>query len=426
MGALMGCSTARKGCAAVLASPEAYGPHICGLPGRSIGKTLLTEPWTWPGMGTCRCASKLWAGPVAGGRSVGCLATLLLLSAGSAASQQKGIDQQITSVPSCPRCKIELDSVATLATPDSVDVGASYVVAVDSRGRFHWLAQDGSRVALFDRSGHFLRAYGRRGRGPGEFSTAAELVVGPADSVFVLDRDLRQVTIFNADLSYAGRVPLDGFGLTFALLSSGDFVVNAIANSRSTFGLPLQVVPRRAGAPHWFGSRPSDIGPSRTESSQRAIAAGHRGAIWSIVPLTYQIEEWTSGGSKTRSFQRLAEPFNNTRRSQSSQQPKAWVASVNQDKTGSLWTVMTIVTRPPTTARSGRRATERSEFGMPDLTPYDSVIEVIDPATGRLVAAKRFERRSFGLRGDHLVELREREDGSAAAVVFRYRVTMQG
>lgn len=71
------------------------------------------------------------------------------------------------------------------------------------------------QIRLYSPEGDFVRATGRNGEGPGEFSRGIEQMVGAAsDSVWVLDSDGR-VSVFGPDL---------GLGRTFNLLSNASSI----------------------------------------------------------------------------------------------------------------------------------------------------------------------------------------------------------
>jgi DNA-binding beta-propeller fold protein YncE len=54
-----------------------------------------------------------------------------------------------------------------------------------------------SRVVHFDRDGHFLGAWGKRGTGPGEFNTPHSVVVDASGRVYVADRKNGRIQVFD-------------------------------------------------------------------------------------------------------------------------------------------------------------------------------------------------------------------------------------
>ena len=53
-----------------------------------------------------------------------------------------------------------------------------------------------TRVVVFDAQGKYLTEFGTKGTGPGQFMTVHGVTVGPDGTVFVVDRDGRQVQLF--------------------------------------------------------------------------------------------------------------------------------------------------------------------------------------------------------------------------------------
>jgi DNA-binding beta-propeller fold protein YncE len=56
-----------------------------------------------------------------------------------------------------------------------------------------------SRVAKFDKDGNFIKAWGQRGTGPGEFHLPHTLVTDDAGKVYVGDRENKRIQVFDGD-----------------------------------------------------------------------------------------------------------------------------------------------------------------------------------------------------------------------------------
>ena len=95
-----------------------------------------------------------------------------------------------------------LDTVLTIGgfegegTDVSFDQVGNGGIAGDARGRLYLLDGAGKRVLAFDPAGIPLESRGREGGGPGEFNTPSGLGLGPADTLWVVDRGNRRITLF--------------------------------------------------------------------------------------------------------------------------------------------------------------------------------------------------------------------------------------
>jgi len=84
------------------------------------------------------------------------------------------------------------------------NVGA---LAFDAQDNLFVLDQGNSRVLVFDRSGKFVRQFGKQGGGPGEFQFPQSLAIARDGSVVVFDGGRRGYSVFEPDGSFRGMVP---------------------------------------------------------------------------------------------------------------------------------------------------------------------------------------------------------------------------
>ena len=55
------------------------------------------------------------------------------------------------------------------------------------------------RVLKFDRDGNFIKAWGKKGKGPGEFDIAHSIAIDAKGLVYVADRNNQRIQVFDAD-----------------------------------------------------------------------------------------------------------------------------------------------------------------------------------------------------------------------------------
>ena len=92
----------------------------------------------------------------------------------------------------------------TIGTPDQAGEDETHMnqpndVAVASNGEVY--ISDGygnNRVVVFDKNGKFVRAWGKLGQGPGEFSQPHSLVLDSKGRVYVADRNNSRIQVFDS------------------------------------------------------------------------------------------------------------------------------------------------------------------------------------------------------------------------------------
>jgi sugar lactone lactonase YvrE len=83
-------------------------------------------------------------------------------------------------------------------------------VAWDSHGNIY--VTDGyinSRVAKFDKDGNWVKSWGEKGTGPGQFRLPHAIVIDRNDNVYVADRSNARVQVFNTDGEFLRMFKID-------------------------------------------------------------------------------------------------------------------------------------------------------------------------------------------------------------------------
>lgn len=81
-------------------------------------------------------------------------------------------------------------------------------VAFDRADNLYVLDRGNQRVLVFDRSGRFVRQFGKKGDGPGEFQFPNDLTVHADGSIAVYDLAHRSFSLFGPDGAFRRSVPL--------------------------------------------------------------------------------------------------------------------------------------------------------------------------------------------------------------------------
>jgi len=125
--------------------------------------------------------------------------------------------------------KLVLEEIYTAGGGDSPEAEFAEAVAVDvlKNGTAYVLDMKDNRVKVFDAKGKFLRAFGKKGQGPGEMNQPVGLSITPENEVLVEDALNQRLTFFDLDgkflrhlstgksLGLAG-IKMDGKGLIVA------------------------------------------------------------------------------------------------------------------------------------------------------------------------------------------------------------------
>jgi hypothetical protein len=310
---------------------------------------------------------------------------------------------QVTTVvvpdaPSCAKCTIVTKPVVTLGAvdgPGSLSTQPSSV-RVDARGRY-WLTQDDELPMVFDASGKFVQAIGRKGESPGEFLGASS-TLPLKDSVLVFDGATSRATLVGADLRPGRTISVPrrlwpGTIVTWpslAVMSNGarDRHVPASPLVRVTF-LPTEV--QVLG---FFASERLGLDVMLPQASMQVIAEARSGRVWTADgSYRYRLSQWTVAGTLERSLERkpdwFANPAFGSARSAAAPQTRA----IAEDASGLLW-VFVNVARPEWRDGMPKAGPGTHEVSMRQISfdkMYRTNIEVIDPRTARIVARREME-----------------------------------
>ena len=66
-----------------------------------------------------------------------------------------------------------------------------------------------SRIAKVDKYGNWLKSWGERGNGPGQFSTPHALAVDAKDNVYVADRGNHRIQVFDGEGNFLRQMTID-------------------------------------------------------------------------------------------------------------------------------------------------------------------------------------------------------------------------
>lgn len=102
------------------------------------------------------------------------------------------------------------------------------LVRSDKDGNIYVLDMAECGIKIFNSDGKFIRKYGRRGRGPGEFLSPLRIDVAPDGKLLVLDPNLHKCELFSNDESKQFKLSSMPIGICFA--DSTSFVTLQVTN----------------------------------------------------------------------------------------------------------------------------------------------------------------------------------------------------
>ena len=357
------------------------------------------------------------------------LLSLILLAALTAHAQPQTV---LAGPASCTACRIELEQVVVFG--DSTGPGMlreQSTITTDQRGRFYVTSNFDPTITVFDGSGRFLRRIGRRGQGPGEFPSVPKILFGLGDTLYTLTYSTRRMTVFSPEYEVVRTETLSSSFTTGVRLPDGRFLLSGDPRSAATIGYPLHLIDNSGAHVRSFGSTTGaqDLFGSRGMIRRFATPLGPH--IWTARLDEYVLEQWDMDGRKLAHLTRQAPWFPPKERrppnaTNGTHRAPLEMRAIAEDKAGLLWTLSLVPDR------EWRPRTLPPMPGAPNATYtpdslrhklHDSVLEVVDPARGVVLATRTLDTSFMAfIAPDLLVSYTEDAGGNPRYVVWRARM----
>jgi hypothetical protein len=259
-------------------------------------------------------------------------------------------------------------------------------------------SSDGSRLLLVDKTGQLIRSGGRKGEGPGEFSRSSPHAVGPGDSVFVAKRGA--VDVFAPNLTYVRTFKLEGPSIAlFTVLRNGQIAFTSPSKPGEDF---LHSMSRTGTDLQSFGSIAVGVKPNEvcTGCRFRLIAQAPAAAEFYAVPTNeYRIERWSTLGSLLHRVTVVSSwfPRGAIAPAPTGTVPNPSITGIAQGPDGVLWVRGTVANanwKPPVQEPRGKvggLTVVAPSTSQTDVTGLTTVIDAVDPSSGKVVATIRFD-----------------------------------
>lgn len=312
-------------------------------------------------------------------------------------------------------CSVVLQPQVTLGeAADPVDLAPLESIAVDGRGRYLAIALDEASVLVFDRAGRHAATVGRRGGGPGEFGLIRSVLVGPGDTVLVVDRIPRRITVLGPDLTLVRTLPIE-LNVDHALLDgTGGYLAHAQVPTPEGAGFPLHSLGPRGELRRSWGARDQTMRPDRALEQARVISVGPGRRVVAAHRRRFEIERWSAAGEYLGGIGGGA-PLASLWRGSSGSAGISWIAGV-RERRDAVWVSVRRLRQAPPPAQPGREPAR-----VTDPEAFESAVLAFDPASGRQLGGL-WQRGVLGLASpaDFVTELRHTTDGRHLMRLHRY------
>ena len=338
----------------------------------------------------------------------------------------------ISGDPSCAECRIVLEELVTLGSledPASIASGNAHTACIVGRlSTGEYVSSGiagGGEIFVYDQLGTLVGRRGRRGEGPGELGQNLSVIVGPADTLFVVDRSQDRLTTLGPSGNYVASFTLPPRVFGFARLADGGFIFHTRAHGIRGGDNPL--LRRYSGSGQELAARQL---PSRrmvrqrmADMDRRTVGPSRTGDYWAARYWTYEIQRWTTAGRPDLTIVRDVDWFppgdpgsaDDVRAWFQEAPPPNILRHLWEAEDGLLWTY-SIVADPRWTPEPESDA----EYLAWSRRTWDTMVEVLDIRNGTVLASLRHDEHLLPVCSSDLVStVRESPTGDAQAVVFR-------
>lgn len=304
----------------------------------------------------------------------------------------------VSRAQSCAACVLEVTPLRVIgenAGPVRINHFETRAAA-SSDGRLVLKSNYPRTLVIVDSTGRLLRVLGDSSTDNGTLGLVGAAVWGTADSLFVFDWQRSRYLLFAPDMRLIRtvRLPVQP-ALTTIVLSTGHFVFNTPIRTQQSIGQPLHLVSREGELIRSFGSESGLFRPDVPFLERRAIVDAGDGRVWSAYRSAYRVELWNAKtGTLERTIVRDVDWFPsrlhpNGAAASDPSVPIPLLLNMRYDRDRELLTVLLQV--PAANWKRARQIrTNSGGYGGPDeQQQYDTIVEVLDSRTGRMLSSKR-------------------------------------
>lgn len=334
----------------------------------------------------------------------------------------------------CAPCSVSFEHLADIGFHDMAAPITSEFAALYALRDGQYLSIDRSApgtLRFHNGTGAVVRVLEADGQGPGEYRGIHQ-VAWTDDGYLIYDVAQSRLTWVDEGFHFRRSVPATFSAWRMFMLPDGRAVMNTLVPEHAPAGHMLHVRPLEGPTHAAFGGqgRPVDMRRDRASLS-RVITVDSEGNIWSAMTNDYRLTRFSPAGDTLSAFEYERDWFDpwtarNMPNDLRSGPPSTFTQDALIDADGLLWLVF------HEAARDWRQAVTEADSptGYPDRRRmWDTVIEVIDPSSGGLVASARYPEAlmAVGASGHtgqvRLYHVEERTDYSIGMSVLRASLT---
>jgi hypothetical protein len=340
-------------------------------------------------------------------------AALLLgaVSSASTASAQNGNTSVVVGDHElCASCQIELELVATLTPKQESGFFCSAIIDLAVVGSLFYaidLACSDPVVLVFNQGGQQIGKLGGMGQGPGEFLRVRRIWSRTDGGLYVFEPG--RLSLFSPAFEFERVIPLRSVPDGFLPLPDGRFIVADNLETPESVGLPLHIFDDRGRRIRSFGADSSIYRSDEKVAFSRTLAGSSTpNTLWVAHTNQYKVEKWNiASESRVLTLERRPRWF---QPSTSTVGPSTRLTGVREDGSGNLWTLISV-------------PTDEHEVKIADGAlindHLDTIVEILDPKAGDLLATTRSDVLFARWAGDFTFSVREGADLSILVDVWR-------
>jgi hypothetical protein len=334
-------------------------------------------------------------------RRVAASVLILVLAACAAQQDEAAESTAVQTALECRPCRVEQTPIVRLGDVDGAGhVSEQGTVAQTNDGRYLVVSNfEPGIIKLFDSTGQYIGTTGRLGSGPGEYQSPWS-IIPEAEFITIFDYAAVRATRLSANLEHLETRPMRVRSTVVAKVSDDLYVFSTPQRRGSTVS-PIQVY-------NWSTdeliSVLDSVVPINSDPQETflTVAQGHEGTVWVAQRGTYRLDLWDArSGIRLRRIEPAAQWFAEGRQRESGiarrVPPRPSIVALAHDASDHLWVLIhdaSSTWAPLDPARNLEGETYTSDAQLNLL--YDTVVDVYDVTTGRMIASQRFAGRILG------------------------------